>query len=158
VAALSRRIYLVLLFGVAGVAAVVALLVAAYAFFRDLVDAQLGTATLRAMRYGLGVLVASAAVSAYHGAVFRQDRQIDVPDRPSRPRSVVLIGAHDPDLVRRIRQATDSPAELWVRTDAAAEQWDEESVLAALDGHAGKDLLVIADETGLRVLEVDRRR
>ena len=70
----------------AGVAAVVALLVAAYAFFRDLVDAQLGTATLRAMRYGLGVLVASAAVSAYHGAVFRQDRQIDVPDRPSRPR------------------------------------------------------------------------
>jgi hypothetical protein len=158
VAALSRRIYLVLLFGVAGVTAVVALLVAAYAFFRDLVDAQLGTATLRAMRYGLGVLVASAAVSAYHGAVFRQDRQIDVPDRPSRPRSVVLIGAHDPDLVRRIRQATDSPAELWVRTDAAAEQWDEESVLAALDGYSGKDLLVIADETGLRVLEVDRRR
>ena len=67
VATLTRRIYLVMLFGVAGVAAVIALLVAGSTFFRDLVDAQLGGATLRSMRYALGVLVASAAVSCWSG-------------------------------------------------------------------------------------------
>ena len=98
VTALPRRVYLVLLFGVAGVAAVIALLVAGYNFFRDLVDAQLGAATLRLMRYALGVLVASAAISAYHGAVFQTDRAVVPNERLPGPRSVVLVGPDDPQL------------------------------------------------------------
>ena len=57
-----------------------------------------------------------------------------------------------PDAATSVR--TTVTAVVFSGTDDA----DLESVLAALDGHAGKDLLVIADETGLRVLEVDRRR
>lgn len=155
VATLTRRIYLVMLFGVAGVAAVIALLVAGSTFFRDLVDAQLGGATLRSMRYALGVLVASAAVSAYHGAIFRQDREMAVAGRAAGPRSVVLVGADDPALARLVRQVTGARVELWERIDATPAAWDEVSVLAALGGHPGQDLVLTADGQGLQLMVVE---
>ncbi len=159
VAALPRRVYLVLLFGVAGVAAVIALLVAGYTFFRDLVDAQLGAATLRSMRYALGVLVASAAISAYHGAVFQTDRAVVPNERLPGPRSVVLVGPDDPQLVRRLRHRTGARVEVWQLRDGATPPiWDEPAVLAALAGREGQDLLVITGAEGLRVLQVDLPR
>ncbi len=166
VPALTRRIYLVLLFGVAGVAAVVALLVVGNMFFRDLVDSQLSAATLRSMRYGLGVLIASAAVSAYHGAIFRQDNTAGVPGRAVGPRSVVLVGPDDPTLARTVRAATGARVDLWERLDTAPAgpegqpvppAWDEESVLEKLHGHDGQDVLVVAGEQGLQVLVVHRK-
>ena len=81
VPSLSRRIYLVVLFGLAGVTAVVALLSIGFIFFQGLVEGELGLAVFRMMRYGLGVMVASAVVSAYHGAIFAQDRKVAVPTR-----------------------------------------------------------------------------
>lgn len=158
VSALPRRIYLVVLFGVAGVAAVVALLIAGFIFFRDLVDAQLGAATWHSMRYSLGVLIASAAVSAYHGAVFQSDRRLLSHDRVPGPRSVVLVGAANPALAKRLRLRTGARVELWQLRDDSAQAWDESSVLAALAGRNGQDLLVIADGAGLRVLQVDPPR
>ena len=155
-ASLTRRIYLIVLFGVAGIAAVVALIAVAFTFFQDAVNAQLGAATLRSMRYGLGVLVGTAAVSAYHGAVFRQDRGVAaVPGRVDGPRSVVLVGAAHGDLERAIARATGARVELWGRLDAPAPEWDEDAVLAALEGHAGQHVLVIADGGAPRVLVVD---
>ena len=158
VTALTRRIYLVVLFGVAGVAAVIALLMVGNTFFNDLVDAQLGAATLRSMRYSLGVLVASAAVSAYHGAIFRQDRNTAVVGHAVGPRSVVLIGTDDPALARMVHQATGSRVELWERTDVNPIAWDETSVLTALSGHPGQDLVLTADEQGFQLMVVEPRR
>ncbi|RPF27068.1 hypothetical protein [Georgenia muralis] len=86
----------------AGVAAVVALVVAAYLLPEDLLAGELSGDTARDMRYALGVLVATAAVSAYHGSVFRQDREL-VPPTPellAGPRSVVLVGPADDHLAR----------------------------------------------------------
>nr|NLI49859.1 hypothetical protein [Propionibacterium sp.] len=155
-ASLTRRVFLVLLFGVAGVAAVVALIAVALTFFQDLVSGAPGASTVREARYGLGVLVATAAVSAYHGTVFRSDRARTVTaGQPAGPRSIVLVGVDDPDLERRLVRATGARVEGWVRLDAPAPAWDADAVLAALDGHAGEDLLVVADAAGLRVLSVD---
>lgn len=156
---LTRRIFLIGLFGVAGVTAVVALLTAGYMFFRDVVDASLGLATIRSMRYALGVLMASAGVSAYHGSIFRQDRAVAVPARATGPESVVLVGADDADLPRAIRRATGARVELWVRLDGTHEAWDDASVLEALGGHAGQDVLVIAEGAELSVIVLgDRHR
>lgn len=159
VAALPRRIYLVMLFGVAGVAAVIALLVAGYTFFRDLVDAQLGAATLRSMRYALGVLVASAAISAYHGAVFQADRGVLPVARLPGPRSVVLVGQDDPELARRLRNRTGARVEIWqLREGATPPAWDELAVLDALTGREGQNVLLISDGERLHVLQVDPPR
>jgi len=118
----------------------------------------LGAATLRSMRYSLGVLVASAAVSAYHGAIFRQDRNTAVVGHAVGPRSVVLIGTDDPALARMVHQATGSRVELWERTDVNPIAWDETSVLTALSGHPGQDLVLTADEQGFQLMVVEPRR
>lgn len=155
VASLTRRVYVVVLFGVAGIAAVVALITVAFTFFQDVVAAQVSGTTLRSMRYGLGVLIGAAAISAYHGAVFRQDRQVEVPGRDEGPRSVVLVGVGDPELDHAITRATGARVEVWGRLDGVPAAWDAERVLAALAGHRDEDLLVIEEGGDLRVLVVD---
>lgn len=140
----TRRTYLVLLFGIAGVAAVGALLVAVFVLLQDVIDARASAETLRSMRYALGVLFTAAAVSAYHGAIFREDRLVDLPDRPAGPRSVLLVGAPAPGLDKAISRATGARVELLLRADGTAPPWSEAGLLATLAGHPGEDLLVIS--------------
>lgn len=154
VASPTRRTYLVLLFGLAGVAAIVALIVVVFLLLRDVIGGTLSGETIRAMRYGLGVLIASAAVSAYHGAVHRQDREVAVPARVAGPRSVVLVGDASPTVERLVEQRTGARASLWRRVHGAV-PWSDDDLLAALAGHTDEDLLVIADAEGVRVLVVD---
>lgn len=154
VPSISRRIFLVALFGIAGIAAVVALLTAGYMFFQDIVGGNLGVATIRTMRYALGVMVASAAVSVYHGVIFVQDRKVALPERVAGPASVVLVGAADEGLAKAVNLATGARVEVWERLDTASPAWDQEAVLSALGGHAGRDVLIVADGPQLRVLEV----
>lgn len=151
----TRRVYLVLLFGIAGVAAVIALIVVAFVAFQDVIAGVASLETLRSMRYALGVLIAAAAVSAYHGAVYREDRDVVLPTRLAGPRSVLLIGAAAPGLEHALRRATGARVELAVRTDAAAPPWSEDALLAALADHPGEDLVVMADAE-LRVIAVHR--
>lgn len=153
VPSLTRRIYLVVLFGVAGIAAVVSLIAAAVILFNDLVDGQVSAVTVRSMRYALGVLVATAAVSAYHGAIFGQDRARGLA-RARGPRSIVLVGQSDPDAARVLARATGARVEVWGRLDAATPPWDTDALGAALAGASG-DLLVLAEPGGWRVVEVD---
>lgn len=151
----TRRIYLMLLFGLAGVAAVISLIVVVFVLLQDVIEGRVSGETFRAMRYGLGVLVATAAVSAYHGAVYRQDRQIALPERPAGPRSVVLVGQSSPELVRLVEHETGAHADLWTRVDGAAAPWSGDAVLAVLAGHPDEDLLVISERDVLRIVVVD---
>ncbi|MGB7962215.1 MAG: DUF5671 domain-containing protein [Propionicimonas sp.] len=153
VPSLTRRIYLVVLFGIAGIAAVVALIAAAVILFNDVVDAQVSGVTIRSMRYALGVLVATAAVSAYHGAIFGQDRARGIA-RARGPRSIVLVGPADPDAARALARATGARVEVWGRLDVATPPWDADALGGALAGMGG-DLLVVADPGGWRVVEID---
>jgi hypothetical protein len=126
-----------------------------FVLLQDVIDGTASGETIRSMRYALGVLVASAAVSAYHGAVYREDREVALPARPEGPRSVVLVGAAAPGLERAVEHTTGARVELWVRTDGQAPQWSQDELVTQLSGHDGEDLLVLSDETGLRVVVVD---
>ena len=78
-----------------------------------------------------------------------------VAGRAAGPRSVVLVGADDPALARLVRQVTGARVELWERIDATPAAWDEVSVLAALGGHPGQDLVLTADGQGLQLMVVE---
>ncbi len=153
----TRRIHLVLLFGVAGVATVVALIVAVFVLLDDVFADTASGETVRSMRYALGVLVSAAAVSAYHWAVYRQDRQVAVPERSTGPRSVILVGAPAAGLEKSLSRATGARVELLVRTDDVAGGWSEDVLLERLQDHPGEDLLIVAGE-GLDVIPLGRGR
>ncbi len=151
----TRRIYLVLLFGIAGVAAVVALIVAVFVLLEDVFNGTVSGETIRSMRYALGVLVTAAAVSAYHWSVYREDRSVAHPEQLAGPRSVLLVGAPAPGLEHALSRATGARVELLVRADASAPPWLEDSLLSAVRAHPGEDLLVMGGEQ-LNIIVLDR--
>lgn len=151
----TRRVYLVVLFGLAGVAVVVSLITIAVVLLQDVVAGSFSPATLRSMRYGLGTLVGAAAVSAYHGAVFRQDRAAGANLRARGPRTVVLVGAVSPELDRDLNRATGARVEVWGRLDSAVAAWDVPELAAELAAYPGADVLVVADGAGRRIIPVD---
>ncbi len=153
----TRRIYLVLLFGVVGVAAVVALIVAVVVLLEDVFAGTASGETVRSMRYALGVLATAAAVSAYHWAVYREDRTVTLPERPAGPASVILVGAADPGFAASLARTTGARVELLPRVDHAVPVWSEAELLATLRDHPGEDLLIIAGDSP-EIIILDRRR
>ena len=73
----TRRIYIVALFGIAAVVAVVSLIVIVFILMEDILDGTVGVETLDASAVAIALLVTAGVVSWYHFAVFREDR-IDV--------------------------------------------------------------------------------
>ena len=71
----TRRTYLLVLFGVAGIAAVIALLVLVYLVLTDVLEGDGGVETLRGIRFPLGILLTTSLLSAYHWTIFRSDRE-----------------------------------------------------------------------------------
>lgn len=157
-AAPTRKVYLVLLFGVGGVAAVIALLVGVYLLFEDLVEGRLGEGTLRSMRVAIGVLLTTATVAGYHASVFRADRDRTPAAAPGRggPRHVLLVGPADPQVARQLAGLTRGRVQAWVRTDRDLPPWSLEELRAALEGTTADEVVVISEPDGLRVLPVRR--
>ena len=158
----TRRVYLFVLFGLGGVAAVISLLVGVYMLFEDAVNAALGSQTLRRMRFAIGVLLATAAISAYHWAVYQSDRR-HVPSvaTENEPRYVLLVGAADREIAREVGRRTHGRVQVWSRTDDGAHPWSADEVMDALaamsPAHAGADeVIVLSDPGGLRAIPVHR--
>ncbi|WP_153506379.1 DUF5671 domain-containing protein [Cumulibacter manganitolerans] len=154
----TRRTYLILLFGVAGVAAVIALIAVAWTFFQDVVAGRLSGVTIRQMRYGLGTLLGTAAVSGYHWSILHHDRGAAAPRRVRGPRSVVLVGPADAAVEDAVRRATGARVESWspLDTSTGAGAWDAEVLVELLSGHPDEDLLVLSDDGVPRVVAVSR--
>jgi hypothetical protein len=152
-----RRAYLLVLFGLGGVAAVVALLTGVFLFFEDAVDGVLGAETLRDMRFTIGVLVTSASIAAYHWAVYRADRAHGPPDLPAHgPHLVLLVGASDPQLAHEVARRTGGRVQAWSRTDDDLPPLSVDGVMAALEGTTAGEVIVLADVGGVRAIPIHR--
>lgn len=152
----TRRAYLFVLLGVGGVAAVIALLVAVYLLFQDFVAGTVDEETLRSMRFPTGVLITTAAVAAYHWTVYRTDREhAPEPPRTRGPRYVLLVGPSDERVAREVARHTQGRVQSWTRTDDAP-GWSVDEVMAALDGTAADEVVVLAGAEGLLVVPVHR--
>ncbi|HJR92954.1 MAG TPA: DUF5671 domain-containing protein [Acidimicrobiia bacterium] len=152
----TRRIYLLLLFGVGGVVAVIALLVGVFVLIEDLLEGRFGSETWRSMRFALALLVTTGAIAAYHWAVYGQDREaVPAQDRLG-PRHILLIGDADDEMARSLARATRSRVELWPRTDGVARPWDLAELVEAVGASESKAVTVISGPGGLQVIGIDR--
>ncbi len=153
----TRRVYLSVLFGVGGVAAVVALLVGVYLLFADVVEGRLGAETLRRMRFAIGVLLTAATVAAYHWEVFRSDREhVPAVVETRGPRFVLLVGPADPAIAREVARRTHGRVQAWARTDDGRAGWSVDEVMTALGGTTAEEVLVLSDADGLHAIPVHR--
>jgi len=153
----TRRTYLFVLFGLGGVVAVVSVLVAAFLGIQDVLQGGLDAQTLREMRIPLAILLATAAISGYHWAVYRADRsRLPVAEPHRGPSYVLLVGAPDGVVVGAVGRLTGARVDLWVRTDGLAGPWSVDDVVAAVNHSGTGAVAVVAGPAGLETIGITR--
>jgi len=153
----SRRVYLVVLFGIGGIAAVVSVLVAAFLAIQAVLQTGIDAAVVRDLQIPVAVLLTTAVVSGYHGAVFRDDRsRLPSVDLRRGPRYVLLVGAPDEGIGRAVAHATGARVDVWTRDDGTAAPWVVEDVVAAVETSGADAVTVVAGPTGLEVVGMQR--
>ena len=179
----TRRVYLLVLFGLMGVIAVVIVMTIVYLVLVDALAGEMGVETLRRVRFALGILVTTALLAGYHWTVFRGDRDetaalvragalpgpgappvggtASAPapapaPAPMRPRRVLLVGAAIADALGLRSAQVD--IELAPRTDVAVPPVSVGDLRELLARHPEGDLLVLEEPDGVRVVPVRRDR
>ena len=141
----TRRIYLFVLFGLGGVAAVVAVLVAAFLGIQGTLEDGFDSQVVRDMRLPVAILLATGAVSGYHWTIYRDDRsRLPAPAARRGPRFILLIGAPDDAVRRVVERLTGARVDLWVRTDGLAVPWVVDDVVAAVRASEADAVTVVA--------------
>lgn len=155
----ARRIYLIVVFGLSAVVAVITLLVIGYRMFEYFLGDISGGSVVDRIRAPLGLLVATGLVAGYHFAVWRHERAVLAAAQPARKRTighVVLVTGTDPaPLHRAIEDATGAGVTVWRRADVAAGAGApaDDGQLAGrlageLQGVTGKQVLVTVSPDG----------
>jgi len=148
-----RRVYLFLLFGVGGIAAVISLITVVFQIFDGILSSTLGNATLNEMRFAFGILISTGIVAAYHWEIYRHEKNVEVSfGVPTK--SVLLVGPADTDLVESLKQATGAHVTLWQRNDDNELTWPTQRVIELVQQTDGNQLLVILGSTGVSAIPV----
>jgi hypothetical protein len=145
----GRRVYLIAVFGISAVVALIALLVVGYRLFEFGLDPATGGSLIDRVRAPLGVLIATALVFGYHFAVWRRDRSVIVAQGLAPARRigrVILVTAGDAATLKTaIEGATGASVTLWQRSgDETDVVPDAAAVVGALAGVTGRRALVLA--------------
>jgi len=148
-----RRIYLFLLFGVGGIAAIISLITVVFQIFDGILSSTFGNATLNEMRFALGILISTGIVAAYHWEIYRHEKDIEV-SFGAQTKSVLLVGPVDQDFVTKLKQATGAHVTFWERTDATDVAWPLDQVVELVQQSNSEQLLVILETTGLKAIPV----
>ena len=69
---------------------------------------------------------------------------------------VLLVGAADATVADELARRTGATVQLVRRTDDGAVPWSVDDLVAAVDGDARGDLVVVSEADGLRVIPVAR--
>lgn len=157
--AAPRRVYLVAVFGLSAVVALVAVLVTGYRVFEFLLANDFtGGGLVDRIRAPLGLLVATGLVAGYHFAVWRQDRARQAAAGTGRNQAigyVILVAGPEGDTLRRaIEELTGAGVTVWRRAGAGggSETVPGADLAEALAGVSAKRVLVVAGSEGVEVI------
>lgn len=153
-ASIGRRVYLITVFGVSAVVALVTLLVIGFRLFEFLLEDVTGASLVERVRAPLGLLVATALVAGYHFAVWRRDRAIAAASGSARERSIgkviLVTDSHAESQSQAIEEASGASVSVWLRplADASNRNGGErgpsgEELAKSLEGVSGKRVLVV---------------
>lgn len=154
----GKRVYLVVVFGISAVVALVALLVIGYRLFEFILGDVSGGSLLDRIRAPLGLLVAAGLVAAYHFALWRRERAHLAAAAPSGAHTierVTLVTASDPEaLSTAITAATGAKVTVWRRADAGNGPLPAEAALRSEPGLVERAISALSGVTAASVLLV----
>lgn len=155
----ARRVYLIAIFGVSAVVALITLLVIGFRVFEFALDSVTTASLLDRVRAPLGLLASTLLVAGYHFAVWTRDRAAAPAATQRRTIGrITLVGAADAGLLAdAVREATGAPVVVWHRAvpshtgpdvGSAAGGPSAAQLAHALDGVAGARVLIITGPGG----------
>ncbi|TFD45208.1 hypothetical protein E3T55_19330 [Cryobacterium frigoriphilum] len=149
----GRRVYLITVFGLSAVAAIITLLIIGFQVFEFVLDPVVRGSLLDRVRAPLGVLVAATLVAGYHFGVWRSDRAVLATDAPARARTIARVtlvigaatgdGAPEAELVAAVRDATGAQVTVWRVAGPGEASIAAPDLVQALVGVMGNRVLVI---------------
>jgi hypothetical protein len=148
----TRRIFLLMLFGVSGVAAVISLITGIFLIFDDILNSEFGMNTLRDTRFVIGILLTNAAISGYHWAIYRSEKDVAV-EIFQKGRNITLVGPADEHIAQLLKEQIGGHIQLWVSPDSGT-PWNLTELVDLIDSTEGKELLVINEKKNLRALPI----
>lgn len=163
----TRRIFLLMLFGVSSIAAVVSVLTGVFLFLDDLLNSKLGLETVRQMRYALAILIANAAISWYHWSIYRHERSISI-KKAKREKFVVLVGPHDAALAELVEREIGARVQMWdsqmldsgkSSADGSVDgsnTWDRQAVLDLIASMENDELMILNEKKKLKAIPFHR--
>ena len=152
----GRRVYLVIVFGVSAVVALITLLVIGFQLFASALAVGSGSSLLDQIRQALGLLAATVLVAVYHFALWRADRAAAPPVSRAIEQITLVAGGDTAELAGAIREATGARVTVLSRADRDSSP-TVETVLAALEGVTAGRILVVAgtgSDTGVEVIRL----
>lgn len=166
----GRRVYLVAVFGISAVVALIALLVIGFRAFDRLFDTVNSTAGLvESIRAPLGLLVATVLVAGYHFIIWRTDHTaLESESEPAAPahtgslESLVLVTGGDTTALRQqLTRLTGARIEvLSIAGEPQSQHPDEaalQTALAGLDASTRRVMLLLEGSEPLRVIALEQR-
>jgi hypothetical protein len=155
----TRRIFLLMLFGVSSIAAVVSVLTGVFLFLDDLLNNKLGLETVRQMRYALAILVANAAISWYHWSIYRHERSIHI-RKPKSEKLVILVGPKDSSFALEIQNLLGAKVQMWDSHDGLVADgeipWEKEKVIELIKASESPEVMILNEKRKLRAIPFHR--
>ena len=148
----TRRIFLLMLFGVSGVAAVISLISGIFLIFDDILNSEFGMNTLRDTRFVIGILLTNAAISGYHWAIYRSEKDVAV-EIFQKGRNITFVGPAAEHIAQLLKEQIGGHIQLWVSPDSGT-PWNLTELVDLIDGTEGKEILVINEKKNLRALPI----
>ncbi len=148
----GRRVYLVIIFGLSALVALITLLVIGFQLFSFLLDGGSGESFVERSRQALGLLAATGLVATYHFTIWRKDRASD-PDLGLEPthrisRVTLVSSGSNAELLEAVRTATGARVTVLQRAEPVTREPDVAAVVAALEGVEASHVLLVAGAKG----------
>ena len=143
-----------MLFGVASIAAVISVLTGVFIFLDDLLNSQLGNATLREIRFPVSILIVNAAIGWYHWSIYRHERTISV-RKPKKDKFIVLVGPKNPELARSIQDRFGGSVQMWDSPGESGDgklDWEPEKVMELIKSTTSDEILIINEKKKLKAI------
>lgn len=161
VASPTRRIYLISLFGVGGVVALVNLLALVYNTLEQILGPGIGAGTVLAIRWPLALVSTVGLTAAYHRTVRRTDLA-EMPDPETRReaspevvRSVTLVARDSRDMADALGEQTTVRVRYLERSDRHGRPLALEDVMEILDDRPDPHLLIVSGQDGVEIIPYD---
>lgn len=141
----GRRVYLVAVFGISALVALITLILIAFRLFEfGLADVS-AQSVLDRVRAPVGLLTATALVAGYHFAIWRRNRPVGEPaaGRVTVSRVILVAGSDTEALRTWLEQTGGASVTVWTRADGSGHSVTPEQLETALDGVSSRRALVL---------------